>query len=134
MRFNKDYSGCATSDSQPSQYTNIASDKLLRHMIQVHQLRSRDYPVILCEQCEKPITDVDLAMVAYEEFRADGGYTNPAFIHKAACDESYKGGRKRQGGWVEMKHFLVRLCHNTGLTQAKMAEAFEGAADLENLG
>jgi hypothetical protein len=40
---------------------------------------------------------------------------NLAYLHKGTCDNSYKGGSSRLGGWVELTHFLADLVNNTGL-------------------
>lgn len=52
------------------------------------------------------------------------------FLHKGACDKNFEGGNSRPGGWMEMKHFLARLCHNAGLTHKLMPEAFLSAGTI----
>jgi len=104
-------------------------------MIQVLWKDNRSIPLVVCDECREPIANAGLAMVAYESDNGDGTYRELAFLHKGACDEGFKGGRNRDGGWVELRHFLVNLCHNAGMPAGgeSMAQAIEERRDLDML-
>lgn len=105
-------------------------------MIEVIRNDMRDAPMILCEVCGKRIENAGMGMVAYEEVEIE--YEGPVgftFLHKGECDQSYKGGNYRKGGWVELTHFLANLCNNSGLkTPEDMKEAMKGRDVLNKFG
>lgn len=104
-------------------------------MIQVLYKDGRSIPLMMCDLCGEPIRDASMAMVAYEEHDEEDQNVTFAFLHKNECDMSYKGGQRRKGGWVELRHFLVNLLHNTGLQKGeKLDRAIEGAEELSQLG
>lgn len=92
-------------------------------MIAVLIRDGRDVPVAICDHCGEPIRDAELGMVALSQDTKDGKYKEIAFLHKGACDQNYNGGDFRDGGWVEISHFLARLCLNSGTNRKGFAEA-----------
>jgi hypothetical protein len=100
-------------------------------MISVLFSEGRSIPVVVCEQCGKPIRNAALGMVAYAEHEEGGQYIEFASLHKRECDEAYKGGSHRPGGWVELSHFLIRLCANAGMGPEELHKATESAGRLE---
>jgi hypothetical protein len=94
-------------------------------MIKIFTTSTGTAPRSVCAVCHQPIDDSGMAMVAFEQPQAKGTYSEVAFLHKGECDEAYKGGHSRAGGWVELDHFLVDLCHNSGLTAEKLPAAIK---------
>jgi hypothetical protein len=103
-------------------------------MIEVLRKDDQSIPVIICDVCAEPIFDAEMGMVAYESSE-ENDYIAMGFLHKGDCDNSYKGGRKRTGGWVELRHFLVLLCKNSGMAPGSdsMKRAEEERKDLDRL-
>jgi hypothetical protein len=104
-------------------------------MVKVLWENDRSIPLVICDKCSEPIRDAAMGMVAYSPNQAEGTYRALAFLHKGRCDETYEGGRSREGGWVELSHFLLNLCHNTGMPAGGelMKLALEQRRDLDRL-
>ncbi len=100
-------------------------------MISVLYSEGRNFPLVVCDQCGEAIKNAELGMVAFGETREEGKYQELAFLHKGQCDKTFKEGEKRPGGWMELSHFLARLCHNAGTGGENFVKASKGAAELE---
>ena len=66
-------------------------------MIEVREVGGRACPVVICDFCRQPVTDMGNVL-----FAADG----LVFAHKQ-CDS------KAPVPWMEMDHFLARLVKNS---------------------
>ena len=80
-------------------------------------------PLVVCDQCGKAIRDAGLGMVAFGGTREEGKYLELAFLHKGQCDKSFKEGEGRPGGWMELSHFLARICYSAGMDAESFAKA-----------
>jgi hypothetical protein len=88
-------------------------------------------PRILCDACNKPITDIHMAMVVYEQATPDEDNTL-AEIRHCHKDEVCQGKTRKLlghsgwiGPWQEMSAHLIMLAADMSLYPKEIAEYYE---------
>lgn len=93
-------------------------------MIKIVDTGTGKAPVVFCDWCDKPITEVGMAAVIYGK-TDESGTCSAWHAHKRTCHDNLEvvhSGRHSHLGWVEMGSYLYQLAYNTGFTVEKMAE------------
>jgi len=95
-------------------------------MIVVRNLEGRDAPQLLCDVCEQPITDGNMAAVVFKrsDESGEGATLHPLlYAHKGVCHRTAEQrlGGDEATGWIELYQHLLHLLKNCGLPAPELA-------------
>ena len=93
-------------------------------MILIDYLDGHYMPVVICDICEQRIRDAQRGGALYRLLAGPGPELLPILhVHKGEC---FAAGERRLGGapvtaWQELRHHLLYVTSNCGLTPEKLA-------------
>jgi hypothetical protein len=91
-------------------------------MIEMHRIKGRYCPVILCDACRERITDYHRAHILFDGAQEAGQVYH---VHKGACNKAIERQIRAAGGadfWDSLDEHLYRLAFNVGLKWEKDAK------------
>jgi hypothetical protein len=101
-------------------------------MILIKQIDGRSCPLIICDACNEPITNIKMGIVRYKSGGGDGDISEVQHSHKTTCDKALSGVEGKHS-WQDLSHHLFLLLTNSGMPSSEIAAEVEGWEKFQSM-